>query len=292
MKKCLLCQQKFEPVNSVQKYCTNKCKRRKVYHCEYCGKDVIRYRTNKKVFCDMTCAGLHSGRTVKRECETCGVDFTIKKSALEYGYGKYCSKDCHNISMEKEPDVEMCKQCFELFEVKHKGAEYCSKDCSDESYRKPINEGFLQEMYIEKEYTSRQIGHKIGRSKKVVLDYLHLYGMEVRPDGIKNRGKIECNDGHMVRSYYERAFDNYLYKEGIPHEHDVRLPFAKRFMTDFLVEDVYIEIWGMMNLESYRERRKRKVKLYEENNCRLLEIYPEDFKDLGVKMNELKQMIK
>lgn len=118
------------------------------------------------------------------------------------------------------------------------------------------------------------------------------YGIEVRPDGITNREKIKCNDGHMVRSYYERAFDNYLYKEGIPHEHDVRLPFARRYMADFLIEDVYVEIWGMMTWEKYRERRKRKLKIYKENNCRLLEIFPEDFKDLGVKMNELKEMIR
>lgn len=290
-KECLLCKLEFEPVNGNQKYCTDKCKRQKAYQCAYCNQEVVRYRTNRDVYCNMICAGLHTGRTVKRECATCDKGFTIKQSALQYGHGKYCSNKCQNIGMEKEPDLGICKQCFNPFDIRHKGAKYCSKKCSGDSIRIPIDESKLREMYIEKEFTSRQIGHIIGRSKKVVLDYLHYYGIEVRPDGIANREKIKCNDGHMVRSYYERAFDNYLYKEGIPHEHDVRLPFARRYMADFLVEDVYIEIWGMMTLKSYRERRERKIKLYEDNGCRLLEIYPEDFKDLGIKMNELKQMI-
>lgn len=160
-----------------------------------------------------------------------------------------------------------------------------------QAFRKPIEKELLQKLYIEEELTSREIGQIIGRSKKVVLDYLKYYNIPIRPDGIHNRERIKCKDGHLVRSYYERAFDNLLSRNNIEHEYDARLPFARRCMADFKVKNVYIEIWGMMNIEKYRERRERKMQLYQNNNCVLLEVYPEDFKNIQSKLEELKSLM-
>ena len=292
MSMCPICDSSFDKKVWNQKFCSNKCKRSIRTNCSQCEKEIVRYKGKREhYYCDSICAGLHTGRTVKRKCLYCNEEFLSIRSSVSYGWGNYCTNACHYKSMTKESAVGMCKQCFKVFDIKHKNAQYCSKNCSDEAYRKPIPVEILRDMYIEQELTARHIAHVIGRNKKVVLDYLHHYGIEVRPNGLMNRELIKCNDGHQVRSYYERAFDNYLYKEGLPHEHDVRLPFDKRYMADFLVEDVYIEIWGMMSIESYRERREKKIKLYKDNNCKLLEIYPNDFKNLGSKMNQLKHLI-
>jgi len=241
----------------------------------------------------LICAGLYSGRTTIIKCKNCDKKFTKKTSALKYGYGKFCSKECHNKSMEIHFKIN-CPQCGNEFETGNNVVDkrkYCSKECMKLAYRLPIEKQLLLDMYIEQELTSREIGEVIQRDKKVVIDYLRYYEIKVRPDGFKNRERIKCKDGHMVRSYYERAFDNYLYKEGIEHEYDYRLPFEKRSMCDFKVQDVYIEIWGMMSWEKYRDGRNRKLKLYQENNCKLLEIFPEDFKDLKIKLEELKRLI-
>ena len=63
-------------------------------------------------------------------------------------------------------------------------------------------------------------------------------------------------------------------------------------MADFKVGHVYVEIWGMMGWKQYEEVRERKLNLYKENNCVLLEVFPEDFNELEVKIKELKHLIK
>lgn len=292
-KTCPTCEVVFNPSTANQKYCCHKCTRSIKANCEYCQKAVVRYkRADNIYFCSRKCSDIHHKRSVIIRCKHCSKDFMVKSSRIEYGYGKYCSKECHNKSMLKIV-YSSCKSCGKVFDVpknNHTG-QYCSKKCSDEGYRKPIDKNTLTKLYVEEELTSREVGEIVGRDKKVVLDYLNYYGLPIRADGIKNKERIKCKDGHMVRSYYERAFDNYMHKEGIEHEYDVRLPFNKRCMADFKVGDVYVEIWGMMSWKKYREGRKKKLMLYEENGAILLEVFPEDFKQLENKINELKRLI-
>lgn len=236
---------------------------------------------------------IHAGKTALRVCPICGEQFTVKMSNVQRGWGKYCSKACANKALEVS-HYKKCPQCGKVF-VGDKDnwtkQKYCSKECMKEAFRNPIDEELLRKLYIDDELTSREIGQIVGRSNKVVLDYLKYYGIAVRPDGIRNRERIKCADGHLVRSYYERAFDNALYRSGLEHEYDPRLPFAKRYMADFKIGDVYVEIWGLMGVKQYRENRERKIQLYRENGCKLLEVFPEDFKSINTKINELKSLM-
>lgn len=294
MKKCLFCGLEFEPNAHNQQYCSRKCSHSIRTKCAHCGKDIIRLkRKDGLYFCSRKCSDLYSGKTVETVCGYCEKHFETKKSVISYGWGKYCSKKCADKASERIHYLK-CPQCGKTFVgdkdnwMKQK---FCSKDCMKQAFRKPIEKELLQKLYVDEELTSREIGQIIGRSNKVVLDYLKYYNIPIKPDGIKNRERIKCKDGHLVRSYYERAFDNLLYKNDIKHEYDVRLPFAKRYMADFKVENVYVEIWGMMSLKKYRECRERKIQIYQKNNCVLLEIYPEDFRNIQSKLEELKSLM-
>lgn len=262
--------------------------------CACCGKEVTRQKRREGVyFCSRKCAMIYSGKTARRICGVCGKEFEVKKSAVKRGWGLYCSKECANKSLEITHHVQ-CEQCGKTFigdKNNWKKQKYCSPECMQKAIRKPIDEELLKRLYIDEKLTSREIAQIIGRSKKVVIDYLKFYNIQVRPDGIKNRERIKCTDGHLVRSYYERAFDNLLSKNGIEHEYDVRLPFNKRFMADFKVNDVYVEIWGLMNISEYKKRRERKLELYNVNGCKLLEVFPDDFKNLQNKINELQSLM-
>lgn len=294
MKICAFCGKEFESKMSNRMYCSDKCRHSVKTKCAYCGKNIIRNRRKDGIyFCSRKCASFYSGKTILKECEHCGKSFDVKKSSVEYGWGKYCSKECANSAM-KVSHYKVCPQCGKTFEWSKRNRmdqTYCSRECMKEAFRIPIDKELLQKLYIEEEFTTREIGHIIGRSKKVVLDYLKYYGIDVRSDGLGNRKRIKCNDGHMVRSYYERSFDNMLLKNGIDHEYDPRLPFYRRCMADFKVDDVYVEIWGMMEMEQYREKRKKKLALYCENGCKLLEVFPDDFKNIQNKIDELKSLI-
>lgn len=294
MKKCLFCGKEFEPNAWNQQYCSDKCKRSIRTHCAHCGKEIVHFKNKSGVyFCSRKCASFYSGKTILRECATCGRTFETKKSAIKYGHGKYCSKRC----ADKAKEVvrrKVCPQCGKEYvadKINGRTQKYCSKNCMKAAFSKPIDKELLQKLYVDEELTSREVGEIVGRSKKIVLDYLKRYGIEVRPDGLKSRDRINYKDGHKVRSYYERAFDNALFSHGIEHEYDPRLPFNRRYMADFKVGDIYVEIWGMMGIKEYRENRERKLTMYHDNECKLLEVFPEDFKNINNKINELKSLM-
>lgn len=295
MEICPICYTFFEKKASNQIYCCKKCKRSTIYDCSYCDNQFIAYKSkSKNHFCSLTCAALFSGRSKKVNCQNCSNTFVSPVSELEMGYGKYCSKKCANEGnkMNFEKECPCCGNVFITRKNKVEQRKYCSKECMKKSFRKPIDKGLLVRLYIHEKRTTREIGQIINRSKKVVLDYLNYYEIPIRPDGFKNKERIICKDGDKVRSNYERVFDDLLYENDIEHVYDPRLPFNKRLMADFKVKDVYVEIWGMMSIPSYEEKRNRKIQLYKKHKCKLLEIFPEDFNNINNKILELKHLIK
>lgn len=218
--------------------------------------------------------------------------FTIKTSALDYGYGKF-RNDCHNESMKRSLTC-MCPNCGNLFETGVNEVDrriYCKKECFYESMMINIPKSELEKLYIDEDLTTREIALIYNTDKKVICDYLHRYEMEVEPATFPGGKMITCKDGHVVRSHYERALDNAFTAHGIEHEYEPRLPFDRRFASDFLVGDVYIEVWGMVGWKPYEKQMKKKKKLYEENNLKLFSVYPEDFKDVYGIVRKLKRLI-
>lgn len=295
MKSCAFCGVEFQPKAPNQIYCSNKCKRSLRVKCEVCSKEIIRHKRNDGIyFCSRKCAMIYAGKTTVKKCPICNEMFTVKTSRLQYGWGKYCSKACANKGLEIDHYLtcQICGKTFLGDKNNWMHQKYCSRECTQKAVRIPIEKDLLSKLYVDEDMTSREIGRIIGRSKKIVLDYLKFYGIAIKPDGIKNRERIKCTDGHLVRSHYERAFDNALHRNGLTHEYDPRLPFACRYMADFKVQDVYVEIWGMMNIKQYCEKRERKIQIYHENGCKLLEVFPEDFKNINNKIDELKSLMK
>lgn len=294
MVNCKFCEKDFNPINKNQKFCCEKCRRAVRVSCAQCGETVERLKNKSGIyFCSRLCSGKFYGRTVEKECNQCGLCFPVKKSSVERNWGKYCSVKCHNDSM-KIVNYETCPCCKKKFKTGNNEIDkrkYCSRKCASLSLRKPIDKQRLYDLYVTQDLTAREVGHILNRDKKIVLDYLKFYDFPVKKEGFNNSGFLLCNDGHLVRSHYEKAFDNYLNKLGIKHEYEVRLPFDKRYACDFKINDVYVEIWGMMNWEKYRKSRVKKLDMYKSNSCKLLEVFPEDFKNLEIKINELKHLI-
>ncbi|WP_339183321.1 hypothetical protein [Oceanobacillus sp. FSL W7-1293] len=156
---------------------------------------------------------------------------------------------------------------------------------------KEPTKGELIELYVNQELPTTEIGKILGCGGGAVSRRLYDFGIEVKSNLFNGKSLLECDDGHMVKSYYEKSFDNLLSRNGIEHEYEPRLPFDKRYSSDFLIDDVYVEIWGVQNNKKYNERRVKKTKLYNKHGLKLLEIYPEDFKDINSKFQELKRLI-
>jgi len=110
---------------------------------------------------------------------------------------------------------------------------------------------------------------------------------EISSDIDKFRKKFETNyrtqDGHRVRSRAEAMIDDYLYRNGIAHAYERRLPgIDEDVLSDFYIlkGNVFIEYWGMVENEQYAERKKSKLEIYAKEGFNLIELYDRDIQSL------------
>ena len=100
-------------------------------------------------------------------------------------------------------------------------------------------------------------------------------------------------DGHYVRSEAEQTIDNFLFRNGIIHAYEKRLPGDKCFYCDFYIppidkitQSVYIEYWEVENDEKYLERKNTKLEIYKREQLQLIEITKNNLKNLKVYLTE------
>lgn len=80
-----------------------------------------------------------------------------------------------------------------------------------------------------------------------------------------------CEDGHLVKSPYEKIIDDYLYREGIKHAYEKKIDIDEThdITPDFFIpeyngiKNIYVEFWGYgeENVE-YTRRKEYKTNLY------------------------------
>ena len=100
-------------------------------------------------------------------------------------------------------------------------------------------------------------------------------------------------DGHYVRSEAEQTIDNFLFRNGIIHAYEKRLPGDKCFYCDFYIpprnkitQSIYIEYWGMENDETYLEKKNTKLEIYKREQLQLIEITKNNLKNLRAYLTE------
>jgi hypothetical protein len=100
-------------------------------------------------------------------------------------------------------------------------------------------------------------------------------------------------DGHYVRSEAEQTIDNFLFRNGIIHAYEKRLPGDKCFYCDFYIpplnkitQSIYIEYWGVENDENYLEGKKTKLEIYNREQLQLIEITKNNLKNLKTYLTE------
>lgn len=85
--------------------------------------------------------------------------------------------------------------------------------------------------------------------------------------------ELICEDGHMVKSPYEKIIDNWLYSENIKHAYEKKIYLTEtEYITpDFYIpeyngkKDIYVEFWGYgeENIQ-YQKRKEYKTNIYPE----------------------------
>ena len=99
----------------------------------------------------------------------------------------------------------------------------------------------------------------------------------------KYEAKYRTQDGHRVRSRAEAMIDDYLYRNGIAHAYERRLPgIDEDVLSDFYIlkGNVFIEFWGMEENEKYAKRKKKKLEIYAREGFSLIEMNDNDIQSI------------
>lgn len=133
----------------------------------------------------------------------------------------------------------------------------------------------LQYLY-DSGFSLVDIGYLFGTSRQAIKDAFIFYNIIIRSSGWGNKRFI-CQDGHKVKSTYERKVCDWLYDHQMPHEYEPVLPFNKYFKSDFLYQNTYIEIFGVIDSDWYDKRKKYKIEQYQIHNLPVIAINYWDF---------------
>ncbi len=144
----------------------------------------------------------------------------------------------------------------------------------------------IEKLYLIDQYSCEYIAKICGLSRQTINRWLHRMGIPLRKDIFKRGNiKIDCDDGHIVDSNFEREVDNWLYSHNIPHKTHFKVFNNRRFTSDFKIADILIECDGLMNKRIDKESFKEKINLYKENNIPFLILYP--YEDIHTKLSIL-----
>ncbi|GHV23111.1 hypothetical protein AGMMS49959_15240 [Planctomycetales bacterium] len=86
--------------------------------------------------------------------------------------------------------------------------------------------------------------------------------------------------GHKVRSHYEQAIDNFLFVSGVKYQYEKEI-LNKKYRCDwYLIDyDIYVEYWGMQGNAEYEKNMRCKLRIYTDNNLRLISLDSRNFPD-------------
>lgn len=277
----------------VKLYCKN-CDK-PFYRTSGCFNEAIKFGWNQ--FCSAKC---HSdfktkGRILK--CENCSKE--IFRAPHEISRHNFCSHSCAIIVNNKryprkrpEPLFKICQQCGEKYRKSTHNKKFCSRACrtkaekySKEELLKIIKNTFkkLKRVPARREIlngVNEACRKEFGSWNKAIL----IAGFQPNRSHDNRMYKRACakaKDGHLCDSISEVLIDNWLYKNRISHEKDVRYPnthhIADWKITSSDKKDVFIEYFGLANDSPRYDRSiKQKEILCKKQNIILIEIYPKD----------------
>ena len=144
---------------------------------------------------------------------------------------------------------------------------------------------FIHDKYVLTEL-GKMKGGVVKKMKDTGVEYIAWpsYISIKKPSNLKDlpSGRYTSRSGHKVRSKSELAIADFLYLHKIKFAYERKLPVAEDLHCDFYLDefDVYIEHWGMEEIEEYSKRKLIKLEIYKNYNIRLIETIEEDIEDI------------
>lgn len=258
--------------------------------CSRCKKGFLRdlrhVNENKKLgqkpFCSLTRLGDSRRKRVKLTYDNslCNKEFSRALGSLSSH--NFCSKSCaaKTSNAKRGKLVKRCANlaCTEKFSGKRK---YCSFICIPKNKSKYTKETIIIEI--------RTFTDKHGRIPtkrdledvcKMARRHFKTWNKAIKAAGFKPNPvmfatKHIAQDVHKCDSLAEKIIDDWLYKRNVPHRRTVAYPSNPTLSVDFLVEDYWIEFFGLAGQHKrYDELKEEKLQIAQKYNLKLIEIYP------------------
>ena len=95
------------------------------------------------------------------------------------------------------------------------------------------------------------------------------------PNPVLFAHKHLAKDGHKCDSLAEKIIDDWLYTRKIHHQVKVPYPQNKKYKADFVINDKWVEYFGLSGeLKSYDKLKKKKLLFAKEHSLNIIAIYP------------------
>src|SRR3989344_3066235 len=244
-------------------------------------------------YCSKKCEYQYKTERQKLVCENCGKVF--ERTPHEVSVHNYCSQSCAAIVNngkypKQKAQLKICITCNKHFKRYRGGLKYCSIKCLREA------KSYTSEQLID---AIKQFAQKLKRApakrelEKIVKPCIKVFGSwndavlaagltpnRSHDNRMYKRANAKALDGHLCDSVSELLIDNWLYKNNISHERDVRYPTTYH-KADWKIsandKKIFIEYFGLANDSPRYDRSiKEKEILCRKYNISLIGIYPKD----------------
>lgn len=261
--------------------------------CAFCGRKFLREirRINEvkkfgwKQYCSLRCQSLAKNQQKTFQCTNPACNKTFQKQPHEILPSRicFCSRSCaatvNNAKFPKRrPKIRTCPLCGKQFSNQRK---YCSEKCKIQSQKVTKKQiiGEIKTFYsnhgrIPLKRESRH--YKAARFRFGTWNKA-IQAANFQPNPVMFAKKYIANDGHQCDSLAEKIIDDWFYARRIKHEINVPYPGSQAFTADFVVDNQWIEFFGLEGqLASYDRLKERKLQTIKEFKLNLTAISPKD----------------
>lgn len=233
-------------------------------------------------------------KPIRKKCPLCSQDFIesslpvplVKRLGIDHlNFCAPCLKDC---VLQSTGNPKTKKE--EILEYLNKLAEALGK-VPNQGY----GEGMSDFAGIDDE--NRLIIIKVLQTKPTVKRVKEVFGSwlnalvqaGILEDGTRRTSQgtqTIAKDGHVCLSLGEKTIDDFLFQRSITHEKEPHYPEGN-YRGDFLVEDTFIEYFGLTGDPDYDEKTKIKKKICKAHGIPLISTYPADLVSLKKLENKM-----
>lgn len=258
--------------------------------CSYCKKKFLRptghanetIKLGRKPYCSLRCLGVNYKNRTLFTCGNPQCSNKFERTPSETSPHNFCSHSCAAkvTNAKRGKLVKNCANpsCKNNFTGSRK---YCAFGCIPVKKSEYTREIVIGEI---RKFTRRHgripTKRELNIIYKVARKHFGTWNNAIEASGLKSNPvmfakKYIANDGHKCDSLAEKIIDDWLYARKIKHERNVPYPSGNGFTADFVVDDYWIEFFGLHGEHKrYDELRREKLKLVKKYRLKLIEVYP------------------